>query len=176
MRSLTLGLGLALQLMSLAVQPVAATGPHASATTASEGVWQGITWTDLGGNRWSAEELHGRVVLLDFWATWCLPCLAQVPHLREISERFDEQDVVVLGVALDSKQRRPLRSFLARHRIQWPQVHQPLAFASDAALHFDVDKVPTSIVVDRQGRPVARDLTGSALDATLQMLVALDLP
>lgn len=176
MRSVTALTVAALALFAV-VAPLPATASEAQGvdSTVTAGVWQGVSWTDLDGNRWSSEELRGKVVLLDFWATWCLPCLAQMPHLRELSGRFAEQDVVVLGVVLDSKQRRPLRSFLARHRINWPQVHQPLAFGSDAALHFGVDNVPATVVVDRRGRIVARDLTGPSLDATLQMLLELDL-
>lgn len=160
----------------LAALPATASEVPGAADASSVAAWQEQEWTDLDGNRWSAEELLGKVVLLDFWATWCLPCLAQMPHLRELSQRFAERDVVVLGVVLDGKQRRPLRSFLARHDITWPQVHQPLAFGSDAARHFGIDTVPATVVVDRRGRIVARNLTGPALGATLQMLVDLDAP
>ncbi len=134
-------------------------------------IWQDTEWTDVEGHTWKADELHGRVVLLDFWATWCTPCLAELPNLRELHGRFGEEDLLIFGIALDAIDRRGLRSFLLRHDIEWPQVHEPDVNGSGLAKRFDVKAVPVTVIVDRQGRVVARDLRGPALAAVIDTLI-----
>lgn len=131
--------------------------------TESAGVWHGLEHQDLQGERWHAETLLGRVVLLDFWATWCAPCLAELPNLRRLHEDFGDGDFVLLGVNLDRTSRAALRSFLLRHDMPWPQLHDGRGLGGPVPRRFGVDVVPRTVVVDRRGRMVAVDLRGEAL-------------
>ncbi len=138
-------------------------------------VWQDVAWTDLAGRQWTRAELEGRVVLLDFWATWCAPCLAELPHLEELHERYADRGFVLLGVALDTLDRRRLRSFLHRHDVRWPQVHESRGTDGEAARAFGVEAVPSTVLVDRSGRVVARGFRGPALAAAVDALLGLHL-
>lgn len=127
----------------------------------------------MTGRPWAPEDLQGKVVLIDFWATWCTPCLAELPNLRRIAERFNDDQLVIFGFALDAIERRDLRSFLLRHEITWPQIHEPRGMQSTVARHFDVEALPATLLIDSKGRIVARDLRGPALEAAIEALVDL---
>ena len=118
---------------------------------------------DLSGRRWRTADLAGRVVLLDFWATWCAPCLADVPHLRRARERFPESQFTVIGVSLDTADRRALAAWLNRQRVDWPQIWDDRGFDGPLARLFRVESLPRSIVFDARGRAVATDLRGERL-------------
>lgn len=135
--------------------------------------WHDIAWTDLEGREWTRESLAGRVVLIDFWATWCAPCLAELPHLKDLHERYTDRGFVLIGIALDTIDRRQLRSFLHRHGVLWPQVHDPRGVEGAVANAFGVKAVPSTVIVDSSGRIVARDFRGPALDVTVEALLDL---
>lgn len=162
--------GLALSALLLAGAALA----QPAETNAS--VWKSTDWTDLQGRTWTAESLEGKVVLVDFWATWCAPCLAQLPHLKKLDERYRDDGLVILGIALDTLDRRQLHGFLQRHGVTWPQVHEPRSLGSEPARKFSVEAVPATRLIDRQGRLVAQDLKGRALEAAIEALLRLDSP
>lgn len=134
----------------------------------SSGVWAGLEMEDLSGRVWQPADLLGRVVLLDFWATWCAPCLEELPNLRRIAGELE--GATVLGVSLERTTRAELRSFLLRQEIVWPQVHDGLGLAGPLARRFGVEAVPRTVVVDARGRLVAVDLRGEALYVLLRDL------
>ena len=135
-------------------------------------VWKGFVARDLEGRTWSAAELEGKVVLLDFWATWCAPCLAALPTLREASERFGANGFLVLGVSMNRIDRRALTSFLRRQEIEWPQLHDGRGLRGPLARRFGVEYVPRTFLIDRSGRVVGLDLEGEVLLAALPPLLA----
>ncbi|MEM9556121.1 MAG: TlpA disulfide reductase family protein [Acidobacteriota bacterium] len=159
-------------LVGLVLAVVVLLGPM-SAASASE-LGDTTDWTDLDGRTWTGDDLDGRVVVLAFWATWCTPCRAELPDLRRLHERFAGDDVVLLGVALDSLERRRLRSFLLRHGIDWPQIHVPRGTESAIARRFGVGSVPATRILDRHGRVVARDLRGRRLEVVVESLRGTD--
>lgn len=143
----------------------------AGAGAAGASIWETFEARDLDGRRWTAAELGGRVVLLDFWATWCAPCLAEIPSLRRATERFGDRGFLVLGVSLDRGERRDLESFLHRQGIDWPQVHDGRGVDGPLARRFRVTAVPRTFLVDRTGRIVGIDLKGEVLLAALPALL-----
>ena len=134
-------------------------------------IWESFEARDLEGRSWTAAELDGRVVLLDFWATWCAPCLAEIPTLREATERYGERGFLVLGVALDRGGRRELESFLRRQGIDWPQIHDGRGLDGPLARRFGVRAVPRTLLVDGAGRVVGVDLKGDVLLTALPALL-----
>lgn len=157
----TLGLWLLVQLM-----------PVADIPAIDGSIWHQQQWTDLVGRSWNAEALDGRVVLLDFWATWCAPCVAQLPDLRRLHAKYRDRGFVFLGIALDSLDRRRLRAFLLRHNVTWPQIHDPSSTQGPIARRFGVEAIPATILVDTRGRIIARDLHPNALDLALETLLS----
>lgn len=135
-----------------------------------EGVWAGVEAVDLTGDVWTASTLLDRVVLVDFWATWCPPCLAELPNLRRIHQELAGEDLVILGVSLNTTHRRSVRSFLLRHDMAWPQIHDGRGLEGALGQRFGVEAVPRTVVVDREGRLVAVDLRGEALYTVLRDL------
>jgi thiol-disulfide isomerase/thioredoxin len=116
---------------------------------------------DLKGTRWTAADLKARVVLIDFWATWCAPCLAQIPEFKRLRARFGER-FEVLAISVDGRSRRDLVAWLNRQEVTWPQVHDGRAFSSPAARPFGVAALPASLLVV-DGRIAATNLRGEQL-------------
>jgi thiol-disulfide isomerase/thioredoxin len=125
---------------------------------------------DMDGRVWNASALRGRVTVIDFWATWCAPCLAEIPTLRGLRDTFTDR-VVVLGVNLDVTDRRGLVSWMNRQRVDWPQLHDGRGYQGDLARQFEVTSLPTSVLVDPDGRVVALNLRGRRLVAAVETLL-----
>jgi thiol-disulfide isomerase/thioredoxin len=129
--------------------------------------WAAFDANDLSGQRWTAARLSGRVVVLDFWATWCAPCLADVPWLRRLHETGQAQ---VIGVSLDVGERRTLVGWLNRQRVDWPQVWEDRGYDGGLARQFNVSTLPASVLVNPAGRVVAAGLRGERLLAAVAAL------
>lgn len=111
-----------------------------------------VVSTTLLGKPWRLEDQKGKVVILDFWATWCKGCVQSMPQLKGIQEKYKRRkDVVILGVALD-KDVDKVRKFCRANRIRWDQLCEPeKGFQSNCAVAFDVHGIPEVCVVDRNG-------------------------
>ena len=111
-----------------------------------------LTLTTLDGEKVRMGDLRGKVVLLDFWATWCEPCRHSTPHLRRLDERLDDEPFEIIGVSADSDE-EALRAYLEEEGIEWTQVWDPRGQATDA---FGVTGFPYYLVIDHEGRPVSK--------------------
>ena len=127
---------------------------------------------DLDGTTWTAEGLRGRVTLIDFWATWCAPCLSELPYLKRARARYGRDEFEVIGVSFDVSDRRTLISWLNRHGVSWPQVFDGRGRTGPAARQFGVAAVPTAFLVSADGRLVAINLRGERLLAEIDAQVA----
>jgi thiol-disulfide isomerase/thioredoxin len=139
----------------------------ASAQSPAEGALARLRLIDLDGHEWTAERLRGRVTLIDFWATWCAPCLEELPYVKQARARYSREEFDVLGVSFDVTDRRAFVSWLNRHRVTWPQIFDGRGRRGEAARHFNVAAVPSSFLVDASGRIVARNLRGQRLLAAI---------
>ena len=157
---------LALCAAVLVGRPSADAARRAAAPTAA--AWHAV---DLDGRNWSAEALRGRVVLVDFWATWCAPCLADLPRLKRLHERYADRGLTIIGVSLDRSSTRDFRSWLQRQAITWPQVREAGGYDSPLARHFDVDAIPASYLYDRDGRLLATQVRGEQLETRVAALL-----
>lgn len=125
----------------------------------------------LNGNVLSARDLAGRVVLVDVWATWCAPCLAEMPTLKQLRDTHGSA-VQIVGVNVDSLPRRDLRQWLARKDITWPQLFDGRGLRGPLSARLNVESLPRSFLYDSTGRLVATDLRGEALTRAVETLVA----
>jgi thiol-disulfide isomerase/thioredoxin len=109
----------------------------------------GFLWSSETDGPRSLADLKGKVVVIDFWATWCAPCVAAMPHLQSIAERYADKGVVVLGINQDTPDHRAaVDAFLEDKAITFPQILDP----DDAiATRFGVSALPTTVIVDAEG-------------------------
>ncbi len=148
--------------------PAAAQAPDIARV---DGALRRLDVQDIDGMTWTFEKLRGRVVLIDFWATWCAPCLAEIPTMRQARSRHPGK-FEILGVSLDRRSRRDVAMWLKRQGVDWPQVHDGRGFTGELALAFDIVQLPTSVLVDHHGRVRAFTPRGEQLLAAVDTLVA----
>ena len=107
---------------------------------------------DLDGHSIELAQFRGRVVLLDFWASWCAPCRASLPELRRLHERFSSRGLVMLGMNLD-RDDAAARAAIRHDRLTWPQLWG--GSVSDIATSYGASGIPTLVLIDQQGRVFA---------------------
>jgi peroxiredoxin len=103
---------------------------------------------DLNGGTVSLASLKGKVVVLDFWATWCGPCIREIPEYAEFSRRNQARGIEVVGVVVDSGEPQEILDFIREYRIPYRQV---LGNEQIAAAYGANQGLPTTFVIDRQG-------------------------
>jgi peroxiredoxin len=110
-----------------------------------------FTLTDLNGKNWTLRELRGKVVLLNFWATWCPPCRKEMPDLENLSHRFGQAGLVILGISDEKSE--TVRKFIAQQGITYPVLFDP-----DRKIHelYQIEGIPKTFIYDREGRIVAQ--------------------
>jgi peroxiredoxin len=102
----------------------------------------------ISGQQVSLENYRGRVLVLDFFATWCQPCRISIPHLVEMNRKYGNQGLYVLGMSADDDGERVVKAFADRNRITYP-----IALAGESTLvDFGVRSVPVMFVIDKKGR------------------------
>ncbi len=136
-----------------------------------------VTVTLLDGKPFDFTAQKGKVVVVDFWATWCAPCLAEMPRLIETHEKFrGRKDFVMLGISRDFSE-PDLRSFLQKNpRVAWPQSVGDENGVDLAAVKFGVEGLPTMYVIDKDGRVAAAGIHAVDLPALLDRLFAMPNP
>jgi thiol-disulfide isomerase/thioredoxin len=114
--------------------------------------------SDAAGQRVSLAALRGKVVVLDFWATWCAPCLAALPHTQQLARTYREQGVVVVA-SCTRDERAKFDAWVAKHGAEYPDIvfaHDPSAMSEERAakVQYGVSAIPVQFVIDREGRVV----------------------
>lgn len=124
----------------------------------------------IDGQRISLDSLVGKVVLIDFWATWCPPCVAALPHIREIAREFKGQPLVIVSVSFDSDDAK-WRAFVARNGMTWVQIRDG-KFTGPLAQVFDIRAIPATLSIDADGVLEEQHEGDVAIDGNLKKLVA----
>jgi len=108
-----------------------------------------FTVKTLDGNSLRLSSLKGKVVLLDFWATWCPPCRAEVPHFKKLYDQYKGKGLEIIGLALDEEGEAAVRPFAQQNGI-----HYPLAIGSQdlAQSYGGIFGIPTTFLIDKQGK------------------------
>lgn len=126
--------------------------------------------TAEGGQRVSLDELQGKVVLIDFWATWCGPCREALPHMKRLVQKFSGEPFVVLSVSLDTDQEK-WKSFIEKNEMTWPQYFDG-GWNGPMARLFGVTAIPHTFSIDADG-VLQEEKTGDAsIEGRLKKLIA----
>lgn len=124
-----------------------------------------FTLTDLQGKTWTLKDLKGKVVLVNFWATWCPPCQKEMPDLEGLSKRFADQGFVIL--AISDEEADKVKPFIAQRNITYPILLDPGRKVNEL---FQVEGIPKSFVYDREGKLVAQSIDMRTQKQFLEML------
>ncbi len=130
-----------------------------------------FTGTTTDGKTIKLSDLKGKVVLIDFWATWCAPCIAEMPNMRKAYAEFAENDdFILLGISLD-EYAKTVQKFVKEKGLPWPQIVLGPAEKNPIAKKYNVSAIPATFLLDRKGKVVATDLRGGKLQAELRKLL-----
>jgi len=124
----------------------------------------------VDGNNISVEQLRGKYVLIDFWATWCGPCKNEIPGLLELYEQYHSKGFEIIGITLDSDI-NVLKEFLAANHINWPQYCDGKTWDNAIASRFGINSIPSTILLNKDGIVIKRCLRGEKLKETIKELL-----
>ena len=130
----------------------------------------GFTLTSLDGKTYNLDALRGKVVLLNFWATWCPPCRREMPDMEKLYRRFGEKGLIVLAVS--DEKRETVEKFLQEQNYTFPVLLDPDRTVNKA---FGIEGIPNSFLFDRQGRLVAQSIDMRTERQFLEMFKAVGL-
>ncbi len=123
-----------------------------------------FTLTDRNGKSWTRSALKGKVVLVNFWATWCPPCRKEMPDLDALQTRFKDR-LVILGIS--DEKGETVDAYLKAHPVGYPVLLDPGRTVND---RYKVDGIPKNLVYDRQGRLVAQSIDMRTMGQFLRLL------
>jgi peroxiredoxin len=124
-----------------------------------------FTLKDLSGKTWTFSDLRGKVVLVNFWATWCPPCRKEMPDLETLYERFGSKGFVVLGISDEDSVK--VEPFIRERKVSFPVLLDPGRKTNDS---FVVEGIPKSFVYNRDGKLVAQSIDMRTQKQFLEML------
>lgn len=127
----------------------------------------GLEGKALDGKPVGTATLKGKVVLIDFWATWCPPCRAEIPNVLAAYEKYHAKGFEVIAVSLD-RDEADLKKFVEEKEMPWAQIYEG---ASEIAEQYGVESIPTTYLIDADGKIAARDLRGDDLEKKLEELL-----
>lgn len=149
-----------------------------------------LKFTAADGREVDLAQLRGKVVLIDFWATWCGPCKEELPNVKKVYADYHAKGFEVVGITLENaklspqdtaeqaaaklaKARNVLMDFTAKENMPWPQYFDGKFWQSEIAKTYDIKGIPAMFLLDREGRIVATDARGEKLEAEVKRLLSL---
>ena len=117
---------------------------------------------DMSGKDISVSHFKGKVLLVDFWATWCVPCQMQLPYVRKAYEQFHNRGFDIIGISLDNDEQR-LLGFLQDRKMSWSQIYQGKKWDNPIVQKYGIQAIPATFLLDGEGKILARDLKGDSL-------------
>jgi thiol-disulfide isomerase/thioredoxin len=125
---------------------------------------------DMAGKPLSLEKFKGKVVLLDFWATWCGPCRQEMPNVKRVYKKYNKEGFEIVGISLDNELGK-VESYLKKNDVKWPQHFDGKGWSNGVAQKYKVSSIPATYLIDRKGKIRYKALRGAALDSAVDQLI-----
>lgn len=129
-----------------------------------------IRLPDVKGNMLKVSDYRGKVVLIDFWASWCGPCRKANPELGKLYSKYNDKGFEIYGVSIDDE-KRAWKKAIQADGIKWKQVNAPGGWEAPVALEWKLEQIPASFLIDQQGRVIALDPTKEEIENHLITLL-----
>lgn len=126
--------------------------------------------TPDGKKHLGPQDFKGKILVLDFWASWCGPCRQEIPHLKEVYKTYKDKDVVIFSVSID-KDGAAWRKAMKEENMPWEQVQAPKA-GKEVMKQYQFSGIPYILVLDKEGKIVGKNLRGKALSDKLEEMVS----
>ena len=133
-----------------------------------------INLEDLKGKKVDLKDFKGKVIFLNFWATWCGPCKEEMPSMEALYQRFKDRNFIFLTISVDYEGSKPVREFIEKNRYTFPVLVDQKSETLDI---FEVTGIPTPFVIDKQGKLLGkaigpRNWTSSEIVSYLTQLIS----
>jgi peroxiredoxin len=126
---------------------------------------------DIEGKSFTVANYKGKVVLVDFWATWCGPCRVELPNVIETYEKFHAKGFEVMGISLDSDKDALLKYIKAKN-MPWQQYFDGKGWENKLSQQFGVTGIPATFLLDGEGKVIAKDIRGDELGKQVAQALA----
>ena len=118
------------------------------------------------GDTLKLSDLRGKVVMIDFWASWCRPCRQENPRVREVYAKYKDKGFEILGVSLDNNKQRWIDA-IEKDQLPWPHVSDLKQWKNEAARMYNVSSIPYTVLLDEDGKIIAKKLRAHQLEGKL---------
>jgi thiol-disulfide isomerase/thioredoxin len=129
-----------------------------------------LRFTATDGATVDLAQLRGKVVLIDFWASWCPDCVRELPEIKKLDQTYRASGLVILGISLD-RDRLAMANFLAKKAITWPNYYDGKGWDNSFAVQYSVRQIPETWIINKEGMVETTSADASDLDAIVQRLL-----
>ncbi len=161
---------------SLTVSPSASVREQALARVRYYGLIKkpiDIKFTAVDGREVDLAKLRGKVVLVDFWATWCQPCVNELPNVKKAYEAYHDKGFEIIGISLDQEGgRQKLIDFTKSHGMPWPQYFDGRWWKNEISTRYAIQAIPAMFLLDQNGMVVSTNARGERLEAEIRRLLS----
>lgn len=131
----------------------------------------GFTEKDVTGKPLSVDNFKGKVVLVDFWATWCGPCVGEMPNVIATFQKHHANGFDIIGISLDQDKDK-LTDFTKKKDMTWPQYFDGQGWGNKLAVKYGIESIPSNFLLDPEGKIIDKDLRGEALENAVSKALA----
>ncbi|MBN1163762.1 MAG: redoxin domain-containing protein [Candidatus Krumholzibacteriota bacterium] len=126
---------------------------------------------DTEGRMLKLADYRGKVVLVDFWATWCAPCRQEMPNVKKVYSHYHKKGFDIIGVSFDNS-RDKLDGYVKENGIEWKQIYDGKGWQTEIGRSYAINSIPSTFLLDREGKIRYKNLRGEELEKSVKKLLA----